>query len=102
LKVQEIPVGVQQAVVRIESRQRLTIGKIPRSTKGSERKDVSANVTWGEPKEKDVTENIVIQRRMILGEWEPWRVWGYVKEFDAMKEKNDLDRDLQGKMEPLR
>lgn len=70
--------GLRQAVVRIRSTQRLT------RYKGGE-------VVKGSGGEKDVTEYIVIQRRMMHDKEEDWVVWGTTEEttIDMLEEAEE-------------
>lgn len=68
--------GMRQVVVRLQSRQ--SLARIIRSTKGQE--DL---VKKGTGEVKDVTEYLVIQRRMLKGKEEPWMVWGTTNESDV-------------------
>jgi protein MBA1 len=83
-----LPVGLQQAIVKIQSVQRIRIGRVPElapvnSAKPiGRKKGAKETVVWGEPKEKTVTEYLVIQRQVVRGVQEPWHVWGFAKEFD--------------------
>lgn len=87
VQLKDIPVGIQQAVVRIESLQRLTMGTKmgakAKLTKGNDKQ----HIVWKEPKEKVALEYIVIQRRLLEGIYEPWKVWGFVKEMDVEAER---------------
>ncbi|TID17549.1 hypothetical protein E2P81_ATG08122 [Venturia nashicola] len=87
VELKNIPIGLQQAVVRIKSLQRLTpgtkMGARAKRTKGDEKE----NIVWKEPKEKVVTEYFVIQRRLLEGVYEPWKAWGFVKEMDVAVER---------------
>jgi protein MBA1 len=86
LELKGIPIGIQQAVVRIQSLQRLTPGHLMGAKAGS--KDTEKEqVVWKEPKEKNVTEYLVVQRRLMQGKWEPWKAWGFIKEHDVTTER---------------
>lgn len=81
-----IPVGLQQAVVKIKSLQRLTTGtKIGAKVNRAKGED-KEHIVWKEPKEKVVTEYFVIQRRLLEGIYEPWKAWGFAKELDVSAE----------------
>ena len=67
----EQPSGVRQAVVRIRSVQRLT-----REEDMEDEKDA----TEPEQTEKEVTEYVVIQKRVLRGKQEPWKFWGTTEE----------------------
>jgi hypothetical protein len=94
-----LPVGIQQATVRLRSTQRMRTGTVPhpklkRGTTGDGK--MGEDVVWGEPKEKTVTEYIVIQRQLVKGIQENWHVWGFAKEFDYNELKDpkpEKDKD---------
>ncbi|KAE9989103.1 hypothetical protein EG328_000034 [Venturia inaequalis] len=87
IEIKNIPVGIQQAVVRIKSLQRLTVGtKMGAKAKGTKGND-KEHIVWKEPTEKVVTEYFVIQRRLLQGVYEPWKAWGFVKEMDVAAER---------------
>ena len=65
--------GMRQAVVRLQSRQ--SLAQIIPGAKGQDDKVVS-----GTGEGKDVTEYVVIQRRMLNGKEGPWMVWGTTNE----------------------
>jgi mitochondrial protein MBA1 len=88
LMLEGIPVGMQQAVVRIRSLQKLKTGTLVRSGRGGGAKGKEQDVEWEKEKTKDVTEYIVVQRRLMQGDYEPWKVWGFIVEFDANAELN--------------
>ena len=95
---------MRQVVVKIPARQVLRRGKVKEKSRarvtgnlrkvskgkfvGKEMpketpKDEEDEVLWdGEGTEKDVTEYIVIQRRVWYGAEEPWQVWGTTEETD--------------------
>lgn len=87
IELKGIPVGIQQAVVRIRSLQKLTIGNKTGARASRQKGKDKENVIWKEPNEKEVTEYIVIQRRLLEGKFEPWKVWGFVKEMDVVAER---------------
>lgn len=68
--------GMRQVVVRLRSKQSLARLMPNKTTKEYIMVD-------GTDKEKDVTELLVIQRRMLNGKEEPWKVWGTTQESDV-------------------
>ncbi|QDS67745.1 hypothetical protein FKW77_006094 [Venturia effusa] len=94
IQLKGIPIGVQQAVVRIQSLQRLRTGiKMGARTlraKGEEKE----HIAWKDPKEKVVTEYFVIQRRLVEGNYEPWKAWGFTKEMDVAAEKKKENEEI--------
>jgi protein MBA1 len=93
VELKGIPVGIQQAAVRIVSLQRLTTGNVMGARVAGSKATSKENIVWKEPKEKEVTEYLVVQRRLLEGKYEPWKVWGFVKEFDVAAEKKELEGD---------
>jgi len=83
--------GARQAVVRLETEQRVVAGRVlaegEREVSGEEDgfwSDRSGDgVEWGVPKVKTVVEYLVLQRRMIKGVEEPWCVIGFARETTA-------------------
>jgi mitochondrial protein MBA1 len=71
--------GIRQAVVRMVSKQRVTVGQIvgEENKKGGGKEE---KVEWRDGLEQTATEYMVLQRRMIRGKEEPWMVWGFTKE----------------------
>ncbi|KAF2400306.1 hypothetical protein EJ06DRAFT_530290 [Trichodelitschia bisporula] len=72
LQIGNKPVAYQQAVVLIRSRQRLRKGRYD---------PLEKEVKWKSPsteKEKTIPEYMVVQRRFIRDQWEPWIVWGFI------------------------
>jgi hypothetical protein len=67
-----LPLGAQQVVARIHSTQTLTPGRIVGRTK-----DGAADVAWGEPKQKELTEHVIMSRKYIKGVFEPWKIFGF-------------------------
>ena len=61
---------VRQAVVRIRSVQRLTREEVYPD------EDHRRQVETPEGAEKEITEYIVVQKRVVRGEEEPWKFWG--------------------------
>jgi protein MBA1 len=90
LELKGIPIGIQQAVVRIQSLQRLTPGNVMGARAAGSKSTEKEHVVWKEPKEKEVTEYIVVQRRLMEGKYEPWKAWGFVKELDVVAEKKKM------------
>lgn len=101
------PCAFRQLVVRLKTRQRLTIERndpqvhshLSSTTKGRKalawspdgpqrlpaaneaeaaEAEAAETQTETEPIEKDVTEYMLLQRRMWKGVEEPWKVWGFV------------------------
>lgn len=66
--------NVRQAVVKIRSVQKLT----REETSSSEFND--ANVREPEETQREVTEYIVVQKRVLRGKEEPWKFWGTTRE----------------------
>ena len=76
-RIARLPLNVSaiyQVVVKIKSMQSLK--KIQKGT-GAQR-DVVVEETKGEPKK--VTEYVVLQKRMIRGKEDPWKIWGMTEE----------------------
>lgn len=95
MELKNIPIGIQQAVVRIKSLQRLTTGtKMGAKVKGAKGQE-KEHIVWKEPKEKVVTEYFVVQRRLMEGNYEPWRAWGFVKEMDVAAERKKNEEILK-------
>lgn len=112
------PSTIRQMVVRISSRQRLTIERdedveterrraleslawSPDGTTASSRAadlDVEAveSVVQEEPVEKNVVEYIVLQKKMVKGTDEPWKVWGFANKttWEKMEADNKADADM--------
>ena len=65
--------ALRQVVVRIRSKQILT-KSIPAT------KEHRESVVEGTDQEKDIGEYVVIQRRIMQGQEEPWLVWGTTQE----------------------
>jgi protein MBA1 len=91
-----LPVGLQQAIVKIQSVQRIRTGTVPELVQVRGAKPVvtrmvtDEEVVWGEPKEKTVTEYVVVQRQLVRGVQEPWHIWGFAKEFDLKELKEPV------------
>jgi protein MBA1 len=93
MNVGGLPVGLQQAIVKIRSVQRMKTGTVSQAkTMGAKpvatTADTNTEVVWGESKEKTVTEYVVIQRQLVKGKQEPWHIWGFAKEFDIKELAN--------------
>ena len=76
-RISRLPIDVSaiyQVVVKIKSMQSLE--KIRKGT-GAQR-DVVLEETKGEPKK--VMEYVVLQKRMIKGKEDPWKIWGMTEE----------------------
>ena len=76
-RISRLPLDVSaiyQVVVRIKSMQSLE--KIPKGT--GAQSNVVLGETKGEPKK--VTEYVVLQKRMIRGKEDPWKIWGMTEE----------------------
>lgn len=71
--------GIRQAVVRIRSRQSLTKLK-------------NGQAVPGTGQEKDMLEYVVLQRRFLKGQEDPWLIWGTMEEttMDKVKAKATL------------
>lgn len=67
--------ALRQVVVRLRSRQSLT----RTVANGFSRTEI---FTQGEGQEKDVSEYLVLQRRMMKDREEPWMIWGTTEETD--------------------
>ena len=77
--------AIYQVVVKIKSMQSLE--KIRKGT--GAQKDVVLEETKGEPKK--VTEYVVLQKRMIKGKEDLWKIWGMTEETkpeDVMQEES--------------
>ena len=68
---------MRQVVVRLQSKQSLS-RIVSGTTKGQ--KDT---IIQGSGEAKDVTEYLVIQRRMLRGAEGPWVIWGTTNESDV-------------------
>jgi len=79
--------GARQAVVRVETEQRVVAGRTLAEGERGESdfwSDKSGDgVEWGVPKVKTVVEYLVLQRRMIKGVEEPWCIVGFARETTA-------------------
>jgi protein MBA1 len=88
----ETPTAIRQVVLRISSKQRLGISRESASStlSGSDKRRQLKWTPDGEEilaeeeelaqpdvHEKDVVEYLVLQRRLLKGEEEPWKVWGF-------------------------
>lgn len=82
---------MRQAVVRIKSVQKLTRDEIP-----SEDVD-EKNLPDPEQTEKQVTEYVVIQKRVLRGIEEPWKFWGTTEETPLEKFNEALHAAGQGR-----
>ncbi|KAF2834263.1 hypothetical protein M501DRAFT_990436 [Patellaria atrata CBS 101060] len=68
--------GMRQVVVRIVSKQRLIL----RNPKESPQPGHDHDLAESKDKVKEVTEYLVLQRKMWMGVEEPWSIWGMAKE----------------------
>jgi protein MBA1 len=111
MNVGGLPVGLQQAVVKIRSVQRMRTGSVPQQKqKGAIPAATATNtdteVVWGEPKEKTVTEYVVIQRQLVKGKQDDWHIWGFAKEFDIKEltepkvQKDEEKKDRKPQLVP--
>jgi protein MBA1 len=98
-----LPLGIQQVVVKMQSIQQMKtvisgrkVDRLGRTTAKEEAvKEEEEDIDWSGAKEKTVTEYIVIQRRLLKGVMEDWRVWGFAKEFDVatLNEKDEAEAE---------
>jgi protein MBA1 len=88
MKIKGQDVGIRQAVVRIESLQRLQRGQLrssrlySRGTGGGNEfwRIEQEDVEWEPVLEKIVTEYVVLQTMLIDGKEQPWKIWGFAEE----------------------
>jgi protein MBA1 len=88
------PTALRQVVLRLKTRQRLTIERKPEDRKSTP-KGPGRRLAWTpdgvqpevkkgvqvpevETHENDVVEYILMQQRMLKGQEEEWKVWGFV------------------------
>jgi hypothetical protein len=67
-----LPLGQQQVVARIRSEQTMTPGRIVGKTK-----EGGQDVQWGEPKTRKLVEHVIMARKYVSGEFEPWKIFGF-------------------------
>jgi hypothetical protein len=115
------PLVVQQAVVRMRSRQMLRQGTLGGGGGGSGSGDSSsssnggggerdvveqimgdvARVEWQQNKEKDIVEYVVVMRRFLDEEPTDWKIWGFVKPPSAKDETAKREETKVGGADPM-
>jgi len=83
--------GARQAIVRIETEQRVVMGRkladgqmdLADKEDGFWSDKSGDGIEWGVPRVKNVVEYMVLQRKMIKGVEEPWYIVGFARETTA-------------------
>ena len=109
------PSAIRQVVLRISSRQELIVEREVVARKKESKVERLARMAWrpegakeqSESEDelekpvtrhtKDVVEYIVLQRRMLKGEEEPWKVWGFVEPTTLTKLDEAVKTEEQAK-----
>ncbi|KAF2415797.1 hypothetical protein EJ08DRAFT_666816 [Tothia fuscella] len=96
----DLPIGIQQAVVKMKSIQMMkTIaapaGRAKQPPSTAVKEGSAEEVDWTGAKEKAVVEYMVLQRRLLKGVYEDWKVWGFAKELDVDEFRKERDEKAQ-------